>query len=92
MFIYILINKYSFHFLLLIGIILKFYCRKGSRKGEIVYTWPASLNKQLPASPPSKHTSLHAPRSAPPPPPGYKNGHSNGNGHHYNGYPMTGVK
>lgn len=55
--------------------------RKGSKRGDMVYTWPSSLNKELPP-PPKSHG-----RQAPPPPVrsvganGHGNGSVPGNGH-----------
>lgn len=55
--------------------------RKGTKRGELVYSWPESLNKALPPPP---QTNLHRQAPNPPsrPPPG-ANGYGNGNEHGY---------
>ena len=76
-----------------------FTYRKGSRKGEILYTWPSSMNKVIMAPPIPSKKGMHPPppTTSPPPPPGangHGNGYANGNGHHYtgNGYSINGVR
>ncbi|XP_042216717.1 unconventional myosin ID-like [Homarus americanus] len=51
--------------------------RKGSKRGDMVYTWPSSLNKELP--PPIRTHTRHAP--PPPSRPSGANGYGSGNGH-----------
>ncbi|KAK7006774.1 hypothetical protein SK128_028553 [Halocaridina rubra] len=58
---------------------------KGSKRSELVYTWPSSMNKEL-APPPQ--TTIHRQAPAPPSRPhganGYGNGHIKTNGHNVN--------